>query len=352
MHIWLRDEARDTERRAPLTPEGAAELIADGATISVERSTKRAFSNDAYEAAGCEMVGAGLWPDAPDDALILGVKELPAMPVLLAHQFCHFAHLFKEQQGWRSELARFHQGRGALYDIEYLTDDTGRRVAAFGYWAGWLGAAIGLWGWLSNGKAGPFHGVQAAETQQEFLDPIKGLLREIPPKVLIVGALGRSGQGARDLCAAAGIEPTCWDMAETANLDRAALLDHDILVSCVLMQGPGLLMVRPEDLDGARLTMIADVACDPLSDYNPLPVYDAPTPWTAPFVEVASGKWVTAIDNLPSLLPKESSEDFAEQLLPTLRTYPGGIAWRNANASFEATCRAAGLASSAMSSQP
>ena len=52
MHIWLRDEARDTERRAPLTPKGAATLIAEGATISVERSNKRVFSNAEYQSAG------------------------------------------------------------------------------------------------------------------------------------------------------------------------------------------------------------------------------------------------------------------------------------------------------------
>ena len=127
MHIWLRDEARDTERRSPLTPEGAAALIADGAKITVERSKKRVFPDADYEAVGCEMVASGLWPEAPIDALVLGVKELPGMPVMLRRPFCHFAHLFKEQQGWRSELARFAQGGGELFDIEYLTDDDGRR---------------------------------------------------------------------------------------------------------------------------------------------------------------------------------------------------------------------------------
>jgi len=164
---------------------------------------------------------------------------------------------------------------------------------------------------------------------------------ETPPKVVIVGALGRSGQGARDLCAAVGVTPTCWDMAETADLDRAALLDHDVLVNCVLMQGPGLMLVQEDDMPGARLSMIADVACDPFSDFNPLPVYDVPTPWDAPFVEIAEGKWITAIDNLPSLLPKESSEDFAAQLLPTLQAFPDGMAWAQARAAFERVMAAA-----------
>ena len=335
MHVWLRDEARDTERRAPLTPDGAASLIADGASVTIERSEKRVFPDAEYKHAGCEMVVAGTWPEAPRGALILGVKELPASPALLRGQFAHFAHLYKEQQGWRDELARFSHGGGALFDLEYLTNEDGRRVAAFGYWAGWLGAAIGLWGWLSDGKAGPFDGVRFSESREAFLTPITGLMRETPPKVLIIGALGRSGQGARDLFASVGVTPTCWDVEETANLDRAAMLDHDILVNCVLMSEPGLMLVKHDDLANARLSMIADVACDPFSDFNPLPIYKAPTPWDAPFIEVAEGKWLTAIDNLPSLLPKESSEDFAAQLLPILAAYPDHVAWSNARISFE-----------------
>ncbi len=338
MKIWLRDEARDTERRTPLTPKGAAELIAGGASITVERSQKRVFADADYKEVGCELVASGAWPEAPADALILGVKELPAAPAILSGHFAHFAHVYKEQQGWRDELARFSHGGGSLYDLEYLTRDTGERVAAFGYWAGWLGAAIGLWGWLAKRKGidGPFTGVQSADSRDGFLAQIAALATDPLPKTVIVGALGRSGKGAYDMLASVGIAPTCWDKAETAELDREGLLAHDLLVSCVLMTGPGLLLVRPEDLPDARLSMIADVACDPFSDFNPLPIYDAPTPWTAPFVEVAEGKWVTAIDNLPSLLPREASGDFAAQLLPTLRAYPDGAAWRNAKASFEA----------------
>ncbi len=344
MHIWMRDEARETERRAPLTPAGAASLIAAGATVTVERSAKRVFPNDAYKSAGCALAASEAWPDAPRDALILGVKELPGSPVILKGRFAHFAHLFKEQQGWRHELARFSHGGGSLYDLEYLTDASGQRVAAFGYWAGWLGAAIGLWGWLAKRKGvdGPFKGVKSAESRDIFVKEIAALATDPLPRAVIVGALGRSGQGAYDMLASVGIAPTRWDKAETAELDRGGLLNHDILVNCVLMTGRGLMLVRPEDLAGARLSMISDVACDPFSEFNPLPVYDAPTPWTMPFVEVAGGKFVTAIDNLPSLLPKEASEDFAAQLLPTLRAYPDGIPWRNARISFEAACAAAG----------
>ncbi len=46
---------------------------------------------------------------------------------------------------------------------------------------------------------------------------------------------------------------------------------------------------------------------------------------------------VTAIDNLPSMLPVESSQDFAEQLLPSLLTLDNlqaGV-WGRAKATFD-----------------
>ena len=64
------------------------------------------------------------------------------------------------------------------------------------------------------------------------------------------------------------------------------------------------------------------MACDPDSDYNPVPVYDRATMWEAPALRVATDPVmdVMAIDNLPSMLPVESSQDYAAQLLPSLLT--------------------------------
>ncbi len=54
---------------------------------------------------------------------------------------------------------------------------------------------------------------------------------------------------------------------------------------------------------------------------------------------------VTAIDNLPSLLPRESSDDFAAQLLPHLSGFnadPDQI-WQRTAAVFRAAITQAGL---------
>jgi saccharopine dehydrogenase (NAD+, L-lysine-forming) len=85
--------------------------------------------------------------------------------------------------------------------------------------------------------------------------------------------------------------------------------------------------------------VIGDIACDPTSDFSPVRVYDEITNWLDPVrrVHAAPPLDVMAIDNLPSLLPRESSEDFAAQLLPSLRTLDmiaGGV-WARARAEFD-----------------
>ena len=61
-----------------------------------------------------------------------------------------FGHAFKGQHSGKTLLQRFQAGGGTLYDLEYLTDSTGRRVAAFGYWAGYAGAAVSVIAWLAQ----------------------------------------------------------------------------------------------------------------------------------------------------------------------------------------------------------
>jgi saccharopine dehydrogenase (NAD+, L-lysine-forming) len=68
------------------------------------------------------------------------------------------------------------------------------------------------------------------------------------------------------------------------------------------------------------LRVIGDISCDPDSSFNPLPIYNSATNWEIPVerMEASQTLDVMAIDNLPSLLPYESSIDFSKQLLPLL----------------------------------
>ena len=153
-HLWVRAEQRPNEERVGLTPEGAAALQVQGMRVTVEDSGTRAIPLEGYRAAGCEIAEEHSWPDAPDDAIIFGHKELPEDGTPLRHRHIMFGHAYKGQHSGRVLLERFKAGGGALYDLEYLVDEAGRRVAAFGYWAGYAGAAIALKCWTAQQRAG------------------------------------------------------------------------------------------------------------------------------------------------------------------------------------------------------
>lgn len=61
----------------------------------------------------------------------------------LIHHHMFFGYAFKEQAGWRELLSRFVEGGGTLLDLEYLTDDSGKRVTSFSRIAGYIGMAAG-----------------------------------------------------------------------------------------------------------------------------------------------------------------------------------------------------------------
>jgi saccharopine dehydrogenase-like NADP-dependent oxidoreductase/alanine dehydrogenase len=345
LHLWLRAETKPGEARTPLTPAGVRALVAAGARVTVEQSDLRAIPAADYAAAGAAIVPGGTWTSAPDDAVIVGIKELPTSTMPLVHRHVYFAHCFKEQAGAREVLQRFVDGGGTLFDLEYLKDARGRRVAAFGYWAGFTGAAVGVLAWARQQHDGALlPAVSPWSSQQALVDACKqALAGRAAPSSIVLGAKGRVGSGAVALLEAIGAPVTKWDLEETKGGGPfSAILDHDLFVNAVLLSGALPPFVTRDTIAGPRrLSMIADVSCDPHSPYNPIPVYDDITTMTAPTVRVVANPAldVMAIDHLPSLLPKESSEDFAEQLLPHLLDLAkdGGVSssvWQGARQVF------------------
>lgn len=93
---------------------------------------------------------------------------------------------------------------------------------------GYAGAALALenWAWqLQHGAKIPLPGKKPYNTESDLLTEVKsdvdtGVAKNNgkPPRILIIGALGRCGRGAIDLCVAAGIPESNiskWDLAET-----------------------------------------------------------------------------------------------------------------------------------------
>lgn len=324
-HFWVRSEPRANEQRVGITPLGAKELLAAGHSITIEESAQRIFPIANYTDAGCEIAPEFSWVDAPEDAIIFGLKELPDDGTPLRHRHIMFGHAYKGQPAGQILLSQFKAGGGTLYDLEYLTDVRGRRVAAFGYWAGYAGAAVALLCWTAQKNGALAGSVKAYLAASELRADLLAQLHDVPdsnPCALIIGALGRVGTGASDLCKAVGVDVTGWDMAETASGGPfPEILTHDIFLNCILAapQTPVFIPKATKTSDRS-LSVIGDIACDPDSAFSPIKVYDRTTSWDAPALRVHDSPIldVTAIDNLPSMLPVESSADFAAQLLPHL----------------------------------
>lgn len=164
--------------------------------------------------AGCKLVENNSWPSAPKDVTIIGLKELPASDDPLPHAHIQFAHCYKGQAGWAQVLSRFHRGGGTLYDLEFLTDANGRRVAAFGFHAGFAGAAAGALAIAAQKKGEKLGNLRPYEHEQAMVSAIREALGGSGKgvKALVIGALGRCGRGAVDLFRKIGLDELVMHM--------------------------------------------------------------------------------------------------------------------------------------------
>ena len=182
------------------------------------------------------------------------------------------------------------------------------------------------------------------------------------PRVMVMGALGRCGTGAKDFALKAGIPDADiiqWDMQETAaGGPFPEILKHDIFVNCIYLSKPIPPFLTKDMLDEERrMSVICDVSCDgtfnfflvsfsnhpsviATNPHNPIPVYFGATTFDDPLIKVATAKGVVdviAIDHLPTLLQREASDMFARYLLPTLLALPkrnDSSVWKDAETLF------------------
>ncbi|EMR67133.1 mitochondrial Homoaconitase [Eutypa lata] len=338
-YLHLRSEDKPLEHRSALTPTTAKALIDAGYVVNVEKSPVRIFDDEEFSAIGATLVPTGSWRDAPREHIIVGLKELPEETFPLKHVHVQFAHCYKGQAGWDAVLARFPRGGGTLLDLEFLQDPkTGRRVAAFGYSAGFSGCALALknWAWQLTHPGQPLPGVESYPNEDTLVSDIKKDIGEGQakvgrlPRVIVIGALGRCGRGAVDMALKAGVPDENilkWDMAETAKGGPfKEIVESDIFVNCIYLNSkiPHFVNLDSLKTPGRQLSVVCDVSADTTNPNNPIPIYTVATTFKEPTVPVEGLSdppvGVISIDHLPSLLPRESSEAFSNDLLPYLKT--------------------------------
>lgn len=332
--LHLRTETKPFEHRSALTPATTKALVDAGYTVYVERSPPRVFDDEEFAAAGATLVPEHSWKTAPKERIIVGLKELEVEDFPLVHEHVQFAHCYKDQFGWQDVLARFPAGHGTLYDLEFLQDESGRRVAAFGFYAGFAGAALGAWDWALRHTTGkPLGAVEPFPNEAALIATIRAELDKVPggkkPSALVIGALGRCGKGAVDCFRKLGLadaEILKWDVAETKKGGPfAEALGVDIFVNCIYLTqkiAPFLTVAQLNAAPDRRIKVIVDVSADFTNPNNPVPVVDRDSTFKEPTYEAKGVTGapvdVVAIDHLPTLLPREASEAFSADLLPSL----------------------------------
>lgn len=175
---------------------------------------------------GCELVENNSWPSAPTSIPIIGLKELPESDTPLSHTHVQFAHCYKQQAGWSSVLARFHRGGGTLYDLEFLNDTNGRRIAAFGFHAGFAGAAAGALAYAAQKNGEKVGRLEPYPSEQAMITDVRAKFGggEKNTKALIIGALGRCGRGAVDLFRKIGLDECVCTIRNVTWLDLAHIV--------------------------------------------------------------------------------------------------------------------------------
>jgi saccharopine dehydrogenase (NAD+, L-lysine-forming) len=111
------------------------------------------------------------------------LKELEERHFALKHTHVQFVHVYKSQKGWEKILARYARGEGSLLDLEFLQlqDGSKRRVAAFGFSAGFCGAALAVknWAWQTENEDKPLPSVEHLTEGRRFFENENQLLVQL-----------------------------------------------------------------------------------------------------------------------------------------------------------------------------
>ncbi|MCA9255636.1 MAG: hypothetical protein KDA33_08350 [Phycisphaerales bacterium] len=202
--LCIRHETKSPwERRAPLAPADVAALINScNLRIAIEPSSQRVFEDTAYTDLGAESLA-----DANAADIVLGVKEIPIESFAAGRTYCIFSHTIKGQPANMPVLARLIELGCTLIDYELITNDEGRRLVAFGPFAGVAGMIDSLWSLGrrldAEGIATPFSDIRPAHQYEDIEEAKQAILaagRRIQADALPAGlapcVVGVTGYGA------------------------------------------------------------------------------------------------------------------------------------------------------------
>ncbi|MEM6396040.1 MAG: NAD(P)-dependent oxidoreductase [Bacteroidota bacterium] len=137
----LREGKTPPDSRVALDPSRAGKLNErPDIDIVVAPSERRTFKDTEYAEAGLKID-----PDLSDRDLLLGIKEVLIEDLIPEKTYCFFSHTIKKQPYNQKLIRAVLEKRIRLIDYEVITNKKGKRLIAFGKYAGMVGAHNGIW---------------------------------------------------------------------------------------------------------------------------------------------------------------------------------------------------------------
>lgn len=355
----IRETKIPEDNRVALSPTQVAKLNDEfpDSEIVVQSSDIRAFTDEEYRKVGVKVVG-----DLSDCDVLFGIKEAQIDSLIPGKHYFFFAHIAKMQEYNRPLLQAMLAKKLTFSDYEYLVDENGERVCAFGWWAGVVGVYYTLRGYgLKIGRN------SLPKPDRKFtLAQMRTILAtaQLPKvKVLITGN-GRVAQGATYVmreCRAQELTLEQFMSDEPVNtlsfyraplnelvkrkdgqsFDRKDFRNNpeqyesnfirfakhtDIFIPCHFWDPKAPVYLEQEDYIKYNLPikMIGDITCDicgsikstvrpathaePYYDFNPVTLGEEP-----PFSS-KDNITVMAVDTCPNALAIDASEYFGDML--------------------------------------
>lgn len=362
----LRETKTPPDRRVPIGPRRAREILNrfPNVELTIQSSDIRCFSDHEYSDLGLQISS-----DVSEYDILLGVKEVHIPELIPYKTYLFFSHTAKKQSYNRSLLQHIVEKKITLIDYEYLTDQRGFRLVAFGRWAGIVGAYNGLRAWGERFNHFTLKPAHECHDLEEMLTHVSAL--KLPPLRILVTGGGRVAHGALETMAPLNLkEVTPGDFLHkkyhvpvicrldpwhyTRRKDGSEFgpegFDHfvqypqeyesnflpytrktDLFIAAHFWDPQSPVFMKPEDYLARdfSIKVIADISCDikipipstlrastiadPFYGYNPRSGMEN-DPWSKENITVM------AVDNLPGELPRDASVDFGKALMD--RVFP------------------------------
>lgn len=315
--LYIRKEINDNEYRTPLTPKDVEKLIKQGWIIYIESSDNRIYKDDEYSKVGCIVTTNKWYNNEYNQGIIIGLKELTNLDKLDNHIHIYFSHSYKNQINSKDILGRFKESNSILYDFEFFTDDNNRRLISFGFYAGYVGCCLGILQYFTKKRTNEnIKNIKPWKSKIDIINDIKNIYE----KNILVAVIGANGRCGSSVC-------KVLDMLEipyvkyNRNDKKVELIYYDIIYNCITLD----VELNETWIDQYTFFIkpitIVDISCDNSKINNPIKLNNKSTSWKEPVITYNSNIDIISIDNLPSLLPKESSNDFSIRFYELLNEY-------------------------------